>query len=345
MYASTDNGQTWPMSLYTVGSNDNIFSILEQNNNQTVYIGTRNGVLKSTNGGTNFISINNGIPANSWVRDLESDSLGNLAAATTNGLFTSTNAGSNWQLISGIPPTDTIIKLYTVYSQIFDGKIDSYILSGTNNKRIYLAQYQNAVPIAFAPSPNPEEIVNFSAKVYAFNDNIKYELFVWTHGGGFYSTIDRGFTWVQLNNGLPQNPLISTGTNIKLDLNANGNTIKFFCGLNENSLNGARVFSLDYKVGIQSISTEIPDNFSLEQNYPNPFNPETKIKFSVREKSLVSIKVFDALGKELDELVNEELAAGTYQTNFNGSGYNSGVYFYRLTTDNYTETKKMILIK
>jgi len=89
----------------------------------------------------------------------------------------------------------------------------------------------------------------------------------------------------------------------------------------------------------------IPGKFVLAQNYPNPFNPLTKVKYSVPQLSKVSIKVYDILGKEVAALVNEEKPAGLYEVNWNASDFPSGVYFYRLQTDNFIQTKKMILIK
>ncbi|MEO8514229.1 MAG: T9SS type A sorting domain-containing protein [Ignavibacteria bacterium] len=98
-------------------------------------------------------------------------------------------------------------------------------------------------------------------------------------------------------------------------------------------------------IGIEPINNSIPEKFALLQNYPNPFNPETKINFSVPEKSFVEIKVYDALGRETAVLLNEEVNAGNYDVNFNASSYPSGIYFYRLSTGSFTETKKMVLVK
>jgi hypothetical protein len=85
--------------------------------------------------------------------------------------------------------------------------------------------------------------------------------------------------------------------------------------------------------------------FKLNQNYPNPFNPTTTISFTIPSTSNVSLKVFNILGKEVATLVNESKSAGNYSINFNASGLSSGVYFYQLTTDNFTSTKKFILMK
>ena len=96
---------------------------------------------------------------------------------------------------------------------------------------------------------------------------------------------------------------------------------------------------------INTVSTEIPEKFSLSQNYPNPFNPTTNIKFAVAKAGLVTLKVYDLSGKEISSLVNDNLAAGTYNYAFNGAKLASGIYFYTLTGNGFSETKKMMLIK
>lgn len=98
-------------------------------------------------------------------------------------------------------------------------------------------------------------------------------------------------------------------------------------------------------IGIEQISSNVPNGFSLEQNYPNPFNPETKIRFSIPAKENVRLTVFDALGREIETLVNESLAAGTYEVNFERSNLSSGVYFYKITSGNFTQTKSMVIVK
>ena len=107
--------------------------------------------------------------------------------------------------------------------------------------------------------------------------------------------------------------------------------------------------------GIENSGSELPETFILEQNYPNPFNPSTKINYSIPQAGLVSLKVFDVLGKEVTTLVNEEKPAGTYEVNFSAKGgsasggnaysLSSGIYFYKLQAGSFISTKKMILIK
>ena len=98
-------------------------------------------------------------------------------------------------------------------------------------------------------------------------------------------------------------------------------------------------------IGINQISNEVPDGFSLSQNYPNPFNPVTRIKFNIAKESSVSITVFDVLGRHISTLVNEKLAAGSYETEWSAVNMPGGVYFYKIETDDFTETKKMMLVK
>ena len=88
-----------------------------------------------------------------------------------------------------------------------------------------------------------------------------------------------------------------------------------------------------------------PNEFVLDQNYPNPFNPSTIISFSVPQSSFVTLKVYDVLGNEVSTLVNETKEAGKYNISFDASGLSNGVYFYSINSDNFTSTKKMLLMK
>ncbi len=104
------------------------------------------------------------------------------------------------------------------------------------------------------------------------------------------------------------------------------------------------------QIGVKKISSEIPQSFSLSQNYPNPFNPTTKIKFDVPNTNIgknidVTIVVYDILGRKIQTLIDEALEPGSYEVIFDGSQLTSGIYYYKLITKEFTETKKMILIK
>lgn len=98
-------------------------------------------------------------------------------------------------------------------------------------------------------------------------------------------------------------------------------------------------------IGINTISTEVPDKFDLYQNYPNPFNPTTNIKFDVANNSFVKIYVYDITGRIISQIVNQQLNAGKYEINWNSSGQASGVYFYKIEAGGFTKTMKMAVIK
>ncbi len=96
---------------------------------------------------------------------------------------------------------------------------------------------------------------------------------------------------------------------------------------------------------IVEVEVGVPNKFKLEQNYPNPFNPSTQIDYSIKLGGLITLRVYDILGNEVATLVNEKKSAGYYSVNFNAASLPSGIYFYKLTSGNFTDTKKLILIK
>ena len=118
----------------------------------------------------------------------------------------------------------------------------------------------------------------------------------------------------------------------------NVNTNKFYKLIEGQGLN-------EVVIGVSQTNSQVPNSYRLEQNYPNPFNPLTKIKFSIPEFTAVRLSVYDVTGRLVSDLVNGNLSAGEYETDLDASDITSGVYFYTLHTNNYTETKKLIVIK
>lgn len=98
-------------------------------------------------------------------------------------------------------------------------------------------------------------------------------------------------------------------------------------------------------IGIKNINMGKPEGFLLYQNYPNPFNPSTSIRYKVESTKHIRLDVFDILGKEIANLVNEKQGPGTYEINFSSKNYPSGIYVYKLTAEGYSDEKKMILLK
>ena len=156
-------------------------------------------------------------------------------------------------------------------------------------------------------------------------------------------TTNGGLNWSEQFNGTQNGQLLFSFSFI----NSNTGWAVGLNGVILNTTNGGE------PIGIKPISNEVPNSFHLYQNYPNPFNPTTKIKYDIplsRGVSegrgvLVSIKIYDIIGNEVATLVNESLKPGSYEVEWNGSNFASGVYFYRLIAGDFTVTKKLILLK
>jgi Secretion system C-terminal sorting domain len=109
--------------------------------------------------------------------------------------------------------------------------------------------------------------------------------------------------------------------------------------------------ALNKRTGLINYNTHnnLPNDFALYNNYPNPFNPSTTIDYSIKQDGLVSLKIYDILGSEVVSLVNENQVAGNYSVQFDASsaagGLPSGIYIYRLTSRQFTSSKKLILLK
>ena len=310
-YRSSDNGVTW--SGMDVGS---VYSFAANGN--YVYAGKQNGFCLSTNNGINWPYCS--LP-NMGIRSVAVS--GNYVFAGTVyspsiswGLYRSTNAGYNFSYNIALKVVNTLaINGNIVYAGLSDsGGVyvstnlgDSWLATSLNNKSIYSLTISNNIVFAGCS-----------------NYPVGY--------GGVYMSTNYGANWLQKNQGF--NPLPSVEALI-----ITGNYI--FAGTD----NGIWRRSLSEIIGVRNISTEIPDGFSLSQNYPNPFNPSTNVKFDIPKSSFVRLSIFDISGREVDVLVNERVQPGSYQVDWNASSFSSGVYFYKLTTENNSETKKMILIK
>ena len=158
-----------------------------------------------------------------------------------------------------------------------------------------------------------------------------------------YVTIKYNSTGVQqwfavYNNG-------TTDGAVDMELDANNNLLVTGFSIGTGTSYDYVTIKYSQLVGIEPVSGEIPNEFSLYQNYPNPFNPVTNIEFSIPKSSPVKITVYNSTGKEIETIVNGELSAGTYNVDWNASKYSSGIYFYKIIAGGFSETKKMILVK
>ncbi|MFA7360634.1 MAG: T9SS type A sorting domain-containing protein [Candidatus Kapaibacterium sp.] len=359
---SPNNGMNWFTSL----NNQTGYSLLVSGMN--IFAGVSDGVYLSTDNGNNWTSVSNGFSG---------EQVGSLAISGTNifagtrdypygGIYLSTNNGNNWnQVNNGIPIYD-IKALATIGTNIFGSTSYSGVILSTNNGTNW-----NFVNSGLATGSVVRSFAVLGTKIYACSFDIStgegYGVFLSTNNGGNWNAVNNGFTSLKVNSlstsgtnlfaATNSGVFLSTnygaswvginqgfGTTPSVSLTFSSNTYSYVTATtNLNSNLWRRPLSEILKV--QNTNTETPTTYSLSQNYPNPFNPTTNIKFQVKSSGLAKLVVLDILGKEVATLVNEKLQPGTYETTFDGNGLNSGVYFYELMTDGFTETKRMILLK
>jgi len=162
--------------------------------------------------------------------------------------------------------------------------------------------------------------------------------------GAVWAFTRSGGVWTQLGSKLVGTGAVGTEVlqGFAVSISSEGTVAEG--GDGDNSAGAVWVFH-DPTIGIKNISQTIPSTYSLSQNYPNPFNPSTNIGFRIVHFGLVTLRIYDLLGREVATLINEAISPGTYEYEWNATNLSSGVYFYRITTGYFTDVKKMTLLK
>jgi len=353
VYLSTDDGNTW--QLRSSGLSGIYLSALLVSNND-IYAGSSgyHGMYLSTNNGLSWSNINNGLPSFVSINCLASK--GNYVfAGTYNGVFYTTNRGEQWYGINSGINDSSIYSLLSTSSEVFLGNPAGVFKStnnGTNwiNSSSGLPQWPNVTSLCYNNG------IIFAATYY-----------------GVYISTNNGLSWIHRTTNPDLRKIISSGNNLLGSSYPSGiyyspdNSLNWYPYGTGFTSTAECLFAADSTVfagsfdrgvfktpkniiGIKNINSEVPQKFMLYQNYPNPFNPVTKIKFSLPNSSeggaqAVKLFIYDLLGKEVKTLLNEKLHPGIYETEWDGTDYPSGVYFYVLKTWKYSVTKKMILLK
>lgn len=319
IYRTTNKGDNWTLDFTQTGGHINAIYFNQQ---QTGFVmgnpvGGRWSLWKSTDLGVSWDSSGLYLPQNSNESSFNnclSMRFGNICFGTNNSrIYLSTNLGQSW--------TAKQINMANVYAVLY--------LSGT----IYAG---GAQLYKSTNSGNYWSLINAPG-----TGNITGFAFLWIEYFGYYV---RGNAIYRTNN---------SGNNWILAYTAPAGTYNYINGgiegyyvdiMGVRNNGGISKYYL-FLAGLEKKENKIPDVYLLYQNYPNPFNPITNIEFSIPGKSDVRIIIYDVMGKEITTLISERLQPGTYEAEWDGSNYSSGVYFYKLITADYTETRKMVLIK
>ncbi len=295
--------------------------------NDTLFVGwgwEGGGPALNEQGGV-YYSTNNG---ESWSEPRSSDTAvfaiakigGNLFSCGWHGAFRSTTLGLTWTPIdSGLPQNPYVYSLNSIGNTLLACVWQGIYRSNNNG--------DNWV---FASTGLPIDSGAYSSSIILLT--LDTQLIAGSIYGVYVST-NMGANWNSANTGLVGNAL-----NIQsLTVCGNNLVVTTKDGLWERPL--AELLS------VKNMNNIVPQEFSLSQNFPNPFNPSTVISYQLPASTLVTLKVYDELGRLVRTLVEDRQTAGTHSVTFNASNLSSGIYFYRLTAGSFVQTKKLMLLK
>ena len=343
---SSDNGLNWVYSDYDFLPTS--FAINQINGYIYATDGSAmdfpaEGIYRSTNNGEDweFIKINNF----SWGAYVYVSGTGDIYAHSAYGIFKSSNNGSDWILFSNSGYYNLAVNnINYIY-----GKRNGGLFRSTNNGQ----SWENILPLSningavypavngdlysggngtlFKSTNNGDNWTqeNITGPVSSIIENQSGRIFVSIYGSGIF--YNEGDSWTNINHNLD---------------NVNVNTLCFNSAGQLLAGTTTGVYRTNASViGISNFNQINPSQISLCQNYPNPFNPVTYLEFGISNLEFISLIVYDVLGNEVAVLVNEKKEPGNYKVEFDGSNLASGIYYYKLSASEFSETKKMMLLK
>lgn len=351
---TTDAGETWvsQVNSYTLPLYGIAFT-----SSETGYLAGSINIKKTTNGGTNWVDVytsnQNEIFGDIFFTNINTG----YAVGSYGKLLKTTNAGSSWNS-STIPNAGTFLN-----SIFFVNDNTGYVVGGESKS------------LKTTDAGVTWEVMNITSGFLNLNNiffsdiNTGYA----SHGTGIFKTTNGGSTWFQLGTPTGGYNNVQFRNNYGYAIAGDGKIIKSIDGGNSwivqptvtsnplyalyfNSDNfvyaggvrGNMMKTIPQELLVTPVSgnqNETPGSFYLQQNYPNPFNPVTTIKFGIVKSGNVQLRVYDAAGRIVDELVNNSFIPGSYEVQWDASKYSSGIYFYSIVTNDLRETKKMVLVK
>jgi len=363
---STNSGQTWTTQTSPSASNINAISFTPTGNGTTGWAATSSGIFKTTNSGANWVQQGSTFP----FTDILFPSLTTgFVLRSNNSIHKTTNGGTNFTAVNYTPNSlvggNKIIQItgdnYLILG--VDNTNDTSFIFKTTNQGVNWTQHSRITGVFFAIS-----FMNSNTGIICGDNGVAMRT---TNGGANWTSVTTGTTndLVAIQS-VTTNVFCMVGSSgtIKKSTNAGLNWLTQTCPVTAN-LRSIDMFSSDdfgliaaaggiilrttnggTFTAVMQNGSEVPESYSLGQNYPNPFNPNTKINFSIpssglHNRSNVRLAVYDILGKEVALLVNENLSSGNYSVDFEASSLPTGTYFYRLQAGEFTDTKKLVLIK
>ena len=317
IYRTTNSGINW--NSFSIPYSGFYSTKCKYLNDSTIIVLANSGgpnyqVFKTTNLGITWSFV--GLPTSEYMNNMYFKDQSNGYISSQSGkIYRSTDSGSSWNTINT-----------GIQSNIVD-------ISFINSLTGFAAGNTNSGSLIFKSTNegNTWSVINTFGLEYFSSISCQNSSVIYVSGiNKLLKSIDSGNNWSQiLSFSNAGNTYISCYNKDTLVV-SKSNTIY-------RSNNGGTYIVINNQI--------IPDNYSLSQNYPNPFNPTTNIKFSIVKTGQAKLIVYDVQGREVQTLVNERLQPGTYEASFDGSALNTGVYFYKLITGTFSETKKMLLIK
>lgn len=363
----TVNGGTWASALGTgIGAGVPLFNVYAIDANTALATGSTSSsfVYRTSNGGSTWSTVftqAGGFINGIWMKDANTGFMTGDPVGARWSLWKTTNGGITWDSAGmNLPQVGSEAgwnnALYINGSNIWFGTNNTKVYYSSNNGANWTAQattgqassygvWFNGTTGFIAGTSNVMKTTNSGTTWVAntapgtgtcqgiFNAPGTSTWWMVRQSTGVYKTTDDGTTWTT--------DYTFTGTGWSISgsrtANAGGNVWV--------ATTTGGIFKYGISTGIAPINGTTVKDFTLSQNYPNPFNPNTNIKFAIPQSGLVTLKVYNMLGKEVATLVSSNLNAGAYSYDFNAANLASGVYFYKLETANFSEVKKMMLVK
>jgi photosystem II stability/assembly factor-like uncharacterized protein len=316
IYRSTDNGVSWSDELWNgeilsfLVCDSGLFAAgsenpLNENPKSRILISTDSGATWQETAGSSYF----------WIFAPHSlcsiDTT--LFIVSSGGAYLSKDNGDNWTYIN-IPTRPFVNTLATSNSNIFAGTDSGLFISTDNGTSWDTADTS-------IPRTNVTLLAAKDLNILAAMGNI------------LYLSSNEGMSWSRVDSGL---------SNIEITSIAFADTLVYIG--TSNSGVWCRYLS-EMITSNRQVTNEILKRFCLADNYPNPFNPSTTIQFSLPKATYVTLTIYNSLGQEVAKLVSEQMSAGIYTTEWNASGFASGVYYYRIEAGSFTETKKLVLLR